>query len=184
MARSTISTLVFIAALAAAGVTGVSLAAGAGVGEASAGSGGPPAAAPSVHPRAPSHPAADDPADLDAAHDQAVSLINERRYDDALAFLAKAEGKFGQRPDLVASVGDAYWKLGQPQRAEAYYRQALAAAPGHRAAAESWGELKVEQGDLAGARRLLAELDRQCAFGCAEAETLRTWIVRGAKSGA
>jgi hypothetical protein len=37
----------------------------------------------------------------------------------------------------------------------------------------------VERGDLAGAKVMLARLDRQCHFGCAEAEELRRWIAAG-----
>jgi hypothetical protein len=55
----------------------------------------------------------------------------------------------------------------------------LAIAPRHRGALEYYGELKVERGDLAGARRMLARLDRACSFGCAEAEELRRWIDAG-----
>jgi hypothetical protein len=34
----------------------------------------------------------------------------------------------------------------------------------------------VERGDLAGAQRMLAKLERVCRFGCAEADELRRWI--------
>jgi len=37
----------------------------------------------------------------------------------------------------------------------------------------------VLQGDITGARSLLARLDSACAFGCAEAEELRRWIDHG-----
>ena len=44
---------------------------------------------------------------------------------------------------------------------------------------EYYGELKLERGDAAGARRMLARLEDACTFGCAEAETLRLWIEQG-----
>lgn len=112
----------------------------------------------------------------DAAYVQAVSLINGRRYDEALASLAKAREAFGPHPDILTYQGYAWRKKGQFDRAEGYYRQALAIAPEHRGATEYYGELKVERGDLAGARAMLARLDRICAYGCAEAEELRRWI--------
>ncbi len=115
----------------------------------------------------------------DAAYVQAVSLINDRRYDDALAELAKARQSFGPHPDILTYQGYAWRKKGAFDRAEAYYRQALAIAPEHRGATEYYGELKVERGDLAGARVMLARLDRICAYGCAEAEELRRWIDAG-----
>lgn len=119
------------------------------------------------------------PAAGDAAYVQAVSLINDRRYDAALASLARAEAVFGPHPDIITYQGYAWRKKGDYDRAERYYRQALAIAPDHRGATEYYGELKVERGDLAGAKLLLARLDRMCAYGCAEAEELRRWVDAG-----
>lgn len=119
------------------------------------------------------------PAAGDRAYLAAVSLINERRYDEALASLAAAREALGPHPDILTYQGYTWRKKGQPEQAEAYYRQALAIAPDHRGATEYYGELKVERGDLAGARVMLARLDRICAFGCAEAEELRRWIDAG-----
>ena len=115
----------------------------------------------------------------DRAYFQAVGLINEKRYDAALAALAKAGEAFGPHPDVLTYLGYTHRKLGRLERAEAYYRQALAVAPDHRGAMEYYGELKLERGDAAGARRMLARLEDACAFGCAEAETLRLWIEQG-----
>jgi len=119
------------------------------------------------------------PAGGDRAYMTAVSLINEHRYDDALASLAQAREAFGPHPDILTYQGYAWRKKGDYDRAEGYYRQALAIAPHHRGATEYYGELKVERGDLAGAKVMLARLDKACAFGCAEAEELRRWIDAG-----
>ena len=102
----------------------------------------------------------------DAAYVQAVSLINERRWNAALASLDKAELAFGPHPDILTYKGYVWRKLGDLIKAEGYYRAALAAAPGHRGASEYYGELKVIKGDMAGARVMLAKLDAECAFGC------------------
>jgi Flp pilus assembly protein TadD len=112
----------------------------------------------------------------DLAYVQAVSLINERRYGEAMVSLDKAEEAFGPHPDILTYKGYTWRKLGQLDKAETYYRQALALAPGHRGATEYYGELKVIRGDMTGARAMLARLDAQCAFGCVEAEDLRRWI--------
>lgn len=112
----------------------------------------------------------------DAAYLAAVGLINEKRYDDALAALGQAQKAFGPHPDILTYQGFAWRKKGAFDVAEAYYRQALAIAPYHRGATEYYGELKVERGDLPGARVMLARLDRICRFGCAEAEELRRWV--------
>jgi tetratricopeptide (TPR) repeat protein len=109
----------------------------------------------------------------------AVALINERKYEAAIDTLHKAQRAFGAHPDILTYLGFANRKLGRFDTAETYYRAALAVAPSHRGATEYFGELKVERGDFAGARAMLAKLDAQCRFGCTEAEELRAWIVAG-----
>lgn len=115
----------------------------------------------------------------DAAYVQAVSLINERRYDEALASLSKAAAVFGPHPDILTYEGYAWRKKGDYDRAEAYYKQALSVAPDHIGATEYYGELKVARGDIKGARLMLARLDKLCTYGCADAEELRRWIDAG-----
>jgi tetratricopeptide (TPR) repeat protein len=115
----------------------------------------------------------------DLAYTRAVSLINEHRWDDALAALDAAEAALGPHPDILTYKGYVWRKKGELERAETYYRAALAEAPDHRGATEYYGELKVIRGDLPGARKMLARLEDACAFGCVEAEDLRRWIDRG-----
>jgi Flp pilus assembly protein TadD len=115
----------------------------------------------------------------DAAYVQAVSLINDKRYDEALKSLADAQAVFGPHPDILTYEGYTWRKKGDYARAEQYYRQALAIAPDHMGATEYYGELKVERGDLPGARKMLAKLDKICTFGCADEEELRRWIELG-----
>lgn len=109
----------------------------------------------------------------------AVSLINEGRYDAAIASLEAARPVFGPHPDVLTYLGFANRKLGRFAVAEDYYRQALAVDPDHKGATEYYGELMVERGDKAGATRMLARLDRLCSFGCAEADELRRWVEAG-----
>ncbi len=115
----------------------------------------------------------------DQAYLTAVSLINEQRYAAAIASLDAAAQAVGPHPDVLTYLGFANRKLGKFDLAEGYYRAALSIAPQHRGALEYYGELKVERGDMAGARRNLALLDRSCAFGCYQAEELRRWIIVG-----
>jgi tetratricopeptide (TPR) repeat protein len=112
----------------------------------------------------------------DRAYLDAVSLINEHRYEAALDSLAAAETAFGPHPDILTYIGFANRKLGRYDLAEDYYQRALRAAPEHRGAHEYYGELKVVRGDLPAARKLLARLETLCTFGCAEADELRRWI--------
>ena len=112
----------------------------------------------------------------DAAYLDAVSLINEHRYEKALDSLKEAEAAFGPHPDILTYIGFANRKLGRYELAEEYYQRALKAAPEHRGATEYYGELKVVRGDMPAARKLLARLDTLCTYGCAEADELRRWI--------
>ena len=115
----------------------------------------------------------------DGAYLEAVSLINEGQYDAAIASLKAAQVSFGPHPDILTYIGFANRKMKRFDSAEDYYKQALAIAPQHRGAMEYFGELMVERGDLTGAKAVLAALDAQCSFGCAEAEELRRWIAVG-----
>jgi tetratricopeptide (TPR) repeat protein len=117
-----------------------------------------------------------DPASGDHSYVQAVRLINEGRYQDALVALGRAREVFGPHPDVLTYTGYTYRKLHQYDRAESYYRQALAIAPNHRGATEYYGELMAERGDLVGARHMLVKLEALCNFACPEADDLRRWI--------
>lgn len=112
----------------------------------------------------------------DALYYQAVSAINRDEHEEGLRHLRKAALAFGPHPDILTYQGFANRKLGRFDVAQAYYNRALAVAPNHLGALEYFGELKVERGDIAGAKANLAKLDALCDFGCFEAEELRTWI--------
>jgi tetratricopeptide (TPR) repeat protein len=122
------------------------------------------------------------PSQGDSAYVQAVRLINQHRYDQALAELRTAQAVFGPHPDVLTYTGYTYRKMGQWDKAELYYREALAIAPNHVGATEYYGELMVERGDIAGAKRMLAKLETVCSFGCVETEDLRRWIEKGPQS--
>ncbi|HEX8573396.1 MAG TPA: tetratricopeptide repeat protein [Allosphingosinicella sp.] len=112
----------------------------------------------------------------DRAYLDSVALINEGKYEAAIEGLNSARAAFGPHPDVLTYLGFASRKLGRFEAAEAYYRAALAAVPDHRGATEYYGELMAERGDIAGAERMLAKLERSCEFGCAGADELRRWI--------
>ncbi|MGH6786299.1 MAG: tetratricopeptide repeat protein [Novosphingobium sp.] len=116
------------------------------------------------------------PASIDRSYVEAVSLINEGRYEAAIAGLEAALWRAGPHPDLVTYLGFANRKLRRYEAARGWYEMALAVAPEHRGALEYYGELKLELGDVAGARAHLARLDALCGFGCAQADELRGWI--------
>jgi tetratricopeptide (TPR) repeat protein len=113
---------------------------------------------------------------IDRAYVNAVALINQGKYDPAIALLQDALWNAGPHPDLTTYLGFANRKMGRYDDASAWYGQALAVAPRHRGALEYYGELKLERGDRAGALRHLARLEQICGFGCQEADELRGWI--------
>ena len=137
------------------------------------------APAPAASNDAATHLSVATPETGDGAYVRAVSLINERRWDDALASLDKAETALGPHPDILTYKGYVWRKKGDWTKAEDFYRQALAIDPDHRGATEYYGELKVLKGDMPGAKAMLARLDRVCTYGCAEAVELRLWIDHG-----
>ena len=114
--------------------------------------------------------------DGDTVYVAAVALINEKKYDDAIAELQIAAQKFGPHPDVLTYLGFANRKLRNFDIAETYYKRALAVTPNHLGANEYFGELMIERGDMQGAKKQLAKLDALCEFGCYEAEELRRWI--------
>lgn len=119
---------------------------------------------------------------LDATYVAAVGLINEHRYEAAIAKLDQALWAAGPHPDVLTYLGFANRKLKRYDAAEAYYREALAIAPSHRGALEYFGELKLERGDVAGAKAHLAKLEAICGFGCHEVDELKRWISAGRSS--
>jgi tetratricopeptide (TPR) repeat protein len=118
----------------------------------------------------------------DAIYVSAVSLINEKRYDEAIKQLNAALWTAGPHPDFLTYVGFANRKLHNYELAEGYYQSALKIAPEHRGALEYYGELKLERGNVVGAKLHLAKLESLCGFGCYEADELRRWIAEAATS--
>lgn len=108
----------------------------------------------------------------------AVRLINEGRYEEAIADLNKAQAIVGPHPDVLNYLGYSHRKLGMMEKAQEYYAAALAIDPDHKGANEYLGELYLEIGEVGKAKKQLAKLDALCAFGCAEREDLARLIER------
>lgn len=115
-------------------------------------------------------------ASADETYVTAVSLINEKRYEEAISYLKDARWAAGPHPDILTYLGFANRKLLRFDAAEGYYQTALQIFPDHRGALEYYGELKLERGDIAGAKSHLVKLEKICGFGCNEADELRRWI--------
>ena len=121
-------------------------------------------------------------ASVDRAYVAAVGLINEGKYDLAIAMLQATLWNAGPHPDLLTYLGYANRKLGNYDTAATWYRTALAVAPNHRGAIEYYGELKLQRGDRQGALAHLARLERICGFGCVQADELRSQITEAGQS--
>ncbi len=73
-------------------------------------------------------------------------------------------------------IGFSHRKLKNFDRALPAYKQALAIDPKHRGANEYLGELYLQIGDLAKAKKRLEKLDDICSFGCEEYNDLKAAI--------
>lgn len=113
-----------------------------------------------------------------AAYAEAVGLINQERFADALDALGRAQAAVGPNPDVLNYMGFASRKLGRFDTALAYYDEVLRIDPAHLGATEYLGELYIQMGELNRARTQLARLDELCAYGCAQREELALWIAR------
>lgn len=111
-----------------------------------------------------------------AAYAEAVSLINQELYEEALASLERTQEAVGPHADVLNYMGFTSRKLGRLDAALAYYQEALQIDSNHLGATEYLGELYIQMGALDQARVQLARLDDLCAYGCAQREELARWI--------
>ena len=110
------------------------------------------------------------------AYAAAVGLINTQHYSEALDLLAQSEAGLGPHPDIFTYMGFANRKLHNYDVAIAYYQEALHIDRNHLGATEYLGELYLEIGQRAKARRQLSRLAALCPYGCVEHEELAHWI--------
>ncbi len=118
----------------------------------------------------------------EGAYREAVALINQERFEDAIVLLGRSAEASGPHPDIFNYLGFAHRKLGRVKAARGYYDRALALDPDHRGATEYLGELYLQTGDLDGAKAQLARLDEICAFGCPERDDLAARIAEAAEA--
>lgn len=111
-----------------------------------------------------------------ADYAEAVGLINQERFVEALDVLSRVQSAVGPHPDVLNYMGFASRKLGRFDAALAYYDEALRIDPAHLGATEYLGELYIQMGQVERARSQLARLDRLCAYGCAQRDELARWI--------
>ena len=119
-----------------------------------------------------------DPASA-ARLEEAVRLIEARRFAEALPPLERLATDQPENADVFNLLGFAYRNTGDLDRSGPAYERALALQPDHRGALEYQGELFLLQGDAAGAEANLSKLERLCASPCEErdelAEAIQAW---------
>ena len=114
--------------------------------------------------------------DADPALLQAKTLVEEKKFAEALLLLKGVVERDPKGADGHNLLGFSHRKLGDRQTALAHYKKALALDPSHRGANEYLGELYLEMGDLAKAEERLDKLDSACFFGCEEYTDLKQAI--------
>lgn len=107
------------------------------------------------------------------AAEKAVKAGDFKRAIGLLEPMYKAQPK---NADVLNMLGYSHRKLGEIDKAMAYYTAALKEDPKHRGAHEYLGELYLMMGNLAKAEEHLAKLDDLCFFGCAEYTDLKNAI--------
>ena len=98
----------------------------------------------------------------------AVKLINQKSYDDAIKYLMKAEKNNKNDADIYNYLGFSYRKMGNLEKAAFYYEKALKISPKHKGALEYQGEMFLTQGNLKLAEANLKKLSKICFLGCKE----------------
>ena len=103
-------------------------------------------------------------------------------YERALEELEVYIRKNRTSADAFNWIGYANRKLGRLEKARKAYARALFLDPDHKGAHEYAGELQLLLGDLEGAEKHLAALDRICLFGCEEYDELKAEIAAWKKA--
>ncbi len=108
--------------------------------------------------------------------------IEAGEYEQAVADLEVHIEKNRTSADAFNWLGYANRKLGRFEKARNAYARALFLDPDHKGAHEYAGELRLLTGDLEGAERHLAALDRICLLGCEEYDELKAEIAAWKKA--
>jgi len=111
-----------------------------------------------------------------AEFEAASTLIDEKRFDEAIALLEKVVEEENDSPDLWSLLGFAYRNTGQADMAFAAYNKALLIDPEHIGANEYLGELYLQVGDLEKAKAQLRIIDDVCVSGCPSFDQLKAAI--------
>lgn len=111
---------------------------------------------------------------------QARVLIKAKNWTSAVKELKGLEAK-GPNADVYSLLGFSHRKQGKFDESYAYYQKALKLDPKHKGAHEYLGELFIQKGDIASARKQAAILAELCPQGCEEREDLDEALEKATK---
>ena len=120
----------------------------------------------------------DDPdlAAKDEDYAAGVKAVAEKRWEDAVARLRRAEVRNPDHADLQNLLGYSHRNLKQFDLSFKHYKRAIEIDPRHRAAHEYIGETYLLVDDLPGAEKHLAALKAICLLGCEQLADLEKAI--------
>ena len=104
---------------------------------------------------------------------QVNKLIKNKNYKKTIKILNGLLEKHPREADIYNLLGYSYRKLKNYTQAEQNYKRALRLAPNHKGALEYLGELFLETGRRAEAKKLLSHLELLCKTGCDELKDLQ-----------
>ena len=107
---------------------------------------------------------------------KAVKVIKSGQYQEAISLLKLADRKKPKDADINNLLGFSHRKIGDLDKAGAYYRKALKIDRKHKGALEYQGELFLMVGKKAAAEENLRKLDEICWLGCSELDELQAAI--------
>jgi len=104
---------------------------------------------------------------------QAVTAVESKDYVGAINLLKDVLSGDAKNADALNYMGYSYRKLGNYERALAYYKRALNVKPDHRGANEYIGEAYLELKKPEMAKAHLDKLEKICGMSCAEYRELK-----------
>jgi tetratricopeptide (TPR) repeat protein len=109
-------------------------------------------------------------------YEDAVELIEDQKYEEAILKLNEANAKYPNSADVLNYLGYCNRKLNRLEPAMDYYRKALAIDSKHKGVHEYLGELFLQMNNLKKAEKELATLGLLCPDGCEEQDDLKEAI--------
>jgi predicted Zn-dependent protease len=116
------------------------------------------------------------PASTSDEYEDAVELIEDQKYQEAIAKLTEANAKYPGSADVLNYLGYCHRKLNQNDQAMTFYRDALKIDSKHRGVHNYLGELFLQMDNLKKAEKELMTLGLLCPDGCEEQEDLKEAI--------